>query len=127
MFCASASATSARSRSSLKATSQLFSTAPAAPPAAQAGGSFALASPVSRSSARSGGDFNAQPARPRARSVATTRRMASVQLRNQVVDVRADAQDHLAEDVDRRQVLGIDGGVARGAGRHEDVLVALRD
>ena len=55
------------------------------------------------------------------------RASASVQLEDQVVQVRADAQDHLADDVHRVQVVGVDRGVARGAGGEEQLLVALGD
>ena len=43
------------------------------------------------------------------------------------MSVRADAQDDLAHDVDRLDVLGVDRRVARGAGREEQLLVLVGD
>ena len=48
-----------------------------------------------------------------------------MKLQHQVVHVRADAQDHLAQDVQELRGLGVDRGVARRAGREEQRLVAF--
>src|SRR6266850_1545197 len=78
-------------------------------------------------SSREGGDFSAQPASARPTSARSGRRarIRSVQLEDQVVQVRADADDHLADDVHRVQVVGVDRGVAGRAGGEEQLPVAL--
>ena len=80
---------------------------------------------------RSGADFRAQrgkcsattaPAnRPNvARSERLVELRMSVQLQDQIVDLRADAQDHLAEDMQERKMIRIDRTVADRASRERN-------
>src|SRR4051812_2407988 len=81
-------------------------------------------------SSRGGGDLSAQPPSAAARAPVRSRRAAritSVQLQDEVVQVRADPQDHLADDVHGVQVIGIDGRVARSARSQEHRAVAFFD
>src|SRR5215468_9322114 len=97
-----ASFTSASSRGSLNEASQSSLTGPTAEPGAtHCGGvpKFGIASFAI--SSRGGMSFSAQPASVSAVSAQRTLRSArisSVQLQYQVVRVRADADDHLADD-----------------------------
>src|SRR5262245_15234986 len=132
----SASRTSASSRGSLNVASHPYATAPFAPPfAAHPGGGFTFGSACCCSSSLPNGSFRAQPDWTTAASAATSttatavRRIvaASMQLEDEVVHVRADADDHLADDVYCREVLRVDGGVTRGAGGKEQLPVAVGD
>src|SRR3954454_2502387 len=51
----------------------------------------------------------------------------SMQLEDEVVDVRTDPQDHLANDVDRCKMVRVDCGIAGGSGREEQLAVPLRN
>jgi len=72
-----------------------------------------------RTCAGSGGGRRAQPANAAmtTRPESARRKSISVQFEDQVVRVGADPQDHLADDVDGGEVLGVDGRAAGGARR----------
>src|SRR5512145_1936298 len=127
----SASWTRASRPGSLKAASQPFTTASGTPPRSlHCAGTVRLGSAWPRTSSGLGGALSAQPAIAAARtavSKARYTRVISVQLQDKVVDVRAHAQNHLADDVDLMEALGIDRRVARRARCHEQILVLVRD
>src|SRR5262245_2676253 len=125
-----ASRTSASSCASRKLASHPSATAPAAAPCAvHLSGSVTFGIASLRTSADSGGGRSAQPAavaiRTRAGSARCT--VASVQLEDQVIRVGPDPDDHLADDVDGGESLGVDRRAARGARREERLAVLLRE
>ncbi len=50
-----------------------------------------------------------------------------MQLQNEEIGDGANAQDHHAQDVDRRRVLGVDRAMTLRPGRKEQLAVALVD
>src|SRR5262249_14416313 len=110
--------TRASRRGSLKDASQLSVTeAEKDPGPIHLGGGAKLGIACFAISSRGGRSLSAQPASASATRKASRRRIgiASMQFRNQVVQIRAYAQDDLADDVQERGVLGVDRGVASGA------------
>src|SRR3954469_16354581 len=107
-----ASATSFSSSGSWKRPSQPSPTGPASVGApVHLSGSFVWGSDSWNKSAAGGGSRTTQPATIAAIAPAARPRTAlpmSVQLRDQVIDLGADAHDHLAEDVDHLEALGVD-------------------
>src|SRR5579862_5865277 len=127
---ASASFTSASSRGSLSVASQLSATPPGAPGEAQFAGGVAFGTASFNTSSRCGGSWSAQALKANAATAKAQRlgaRIVSVQLEDQVVRVRTHADDHLAQDVQERRVLGVYGRIAGGAAREEELLVAIGD
>src|SRR5689334_15102973 len=126
-----ASATSAGSCGSPSAATQLSCTASAGAASTQCAGSFMFGRFSWASASRSGAVFSEQAETSSAnasaahsgRSVARKEEepftRMSVQLQDQVIELRADAQNHLAQDMDRLEVLGVHRAVARGARREE--------
>src|SRR6266496_624785 len=104
-----ASLASASSCGSPNAASQSLVTALVAPAAAvHCDGRAVLGNACLRISSRSGAGASAQPARMQDSQQIQGVRIASVQLQDQVVRVGADAQDHLAQNVQERGMLGVD-------------------
>src|SRR3954447_15627739 len=128
-FCSSASVTRARRAESPRVASHPFTTGVVSTGAAfHPGGSFAAGSASAVTWLLDGGCFKEHPTSAPA---ADTRRMAGrnragrrtaamlVQLEDEVVELRADSDDHLANEVDGNQVLGVDGALAARACRQE--------
>src|SRR5436190_3272990 len=135
-FCTSASCTSASSAGSRKVCNRSPGISPAPRPGAchAAGGLPGGPSASSVSVAWSGGSRSAQADSASMPATSTMRddfrlsdRMGLVQLQDQVVGVGAHADDHLADDVDRAEVLGVDRALADRARGEEEFFVGVVD
>src|SRR5689334_11132454 len=124
-----ASLTSSLSDGSLSDASQLSATGATAPPPTHCEGGATFGMAWLTVSSRGGRLLSAQPA---SASAATTTnlgwaRIGSVQLEYQIIHVRTDAKDDLADDVQELRVLRVDRSVARRAGGEEQFHVLVGD